>query len=369
MRHSWVGLLGLALLAPGLRADDKPQAPKAQSAAKTPQQQFEELIQAFQQEMTDLQRQFRAATTQDEKAKIKEKALGVVTPGYARKALDLAKAHPKDPAAEDALTFVCGAAGATPLAAEALDALLAGHAGGEKLGPALQGLAARPDAEALLRKVRAKSTNKAVQLQAAFLLADVLREKDEPTAAQTQEAETLLTEIIDQAKGVKGVPPGMAEQAAANLTELRKFAVGKPAPDAASSDLDGKAAKLSDYKGKVVVLDFWATWCGPCVGMIPHEREMVKRYAGKPFAFISVSGDDKKETLKEFLTKQPMPWVHWWGGADGGVIREWNIQGFPTFYVIDAKGVIRGKYVGGGEEIGKKLDALVEKLVKEAGAK
>ena len=82
---------------------------------------------------------------------------------------------------------------------------------------------------------------------------------------------------------------------------------------------------------------------------------------------ISVSADDKKETLKEFLDKEPMPWVHWWDGAEAGVIREWNIQGFPTFYVIDTQGVIRGKLVGGGPDKEKKLDTLVEKLVQEAG--
>jgi thiol-disulfide isomerase/thioredoxin len=367
MRQLWAGLLGLALLAPALRADDKPKAEKAAATAKTPQEQYEELVQAFQKEMTDLQKQFQEAKTPQEKAKIRDKALKDVSVGYAQKALALAKAHPKDPVAEDALVFVCSLPGESPLAPQALDLFLRNHAGSDKLLPVLQRLAGRNDGEAILRRVHTdKSAGKAAQLQAGFFLADILREKDEPTAEQTQEAEALLAAVIDQAKHVKGVPDRLVKQAEANLTAIRKFSIGKTAPDAQSTDLDGKAVKLSDYKGKVVVLDFWATWCGPCRGMIPHEREMVKKNAGKPFVFVSVSADDKKETLKEFIEKEPMPWVHWWSGAEGGVVREWNIQAYPTIFVIDAKGVIRGKIVGGGDDNEKRLDALVEKLVREA---
>jgi thiol-disulfide isomerase/thioredoxin len=367
MRRLWAGMLGLALLAPALRADDKPQADKAAAGNKTPKEQYDALLKAVEKDLGELQKEFTAAKTPAEKAKVRDKVMKDVFPGYAKKMLALAKAHPKHPSAEDALIFVCSVPGESPLVPEALALLLRDYADSAKLPGALQVVAGRTDGEALLRTARAKAPNKVVKLVAGYFLANALSEKDEPTAAQTEEAEKLLAEFIDQAKGVEGIAPAMIEMAKGTLTTIRKFSVGKTAPEAKSTDLEGKAVKLSDYKGKVVVLDFWATWCQPCRGMIPHERAMVKKHAGKPFVFISVSADEKKETLKEFIDKEPMPWVHWWSGADGGLAKEWNIQGFPTFYIIDAKGVIRGKVVGGGDESEKKIDALVDKLVKEAG--
>jgi len=133
-----------------------------------------------------------------------------------------------------------------------------------------------------------------------------------------------------------------------------------------SKDIDGKTVKLSELKGKVVVLDIWATWCPPCRAMIPHERELVKRLKDKPFALISISGDEKKETLKNFLAENPMPWTHWWNGQTGGILEAWDVQSFPTIYVLDAKGVIRYKDVRG-----EKMDEAVDALLKETqtGAK
>src|SRR5262249_34484534 len=113
-------------------------------------------------------------------------------------------------------------------------------------------------------------------------------------------------------------------------------AVGKPVPEVVSQDLDGKKVKLSDLKGKAVVLDIWATWCPPCRAMIPHERELVKRLKGKPFALVSISADKEKKTLTDFLKKEEMPWTHWWNGDRGGIIEDWGVQFFPTIYVVDS---------------------------------
>ena len=95
--------------------------------------------------------------------------------------------------------------------------------------------------------------------------------------------------------------------------------------------------------------------------MIPHEREMVERLKDKPFALISVSADDEKKTLTDFLEKEKMPWTHWWNGAEGGILEDWDVQYFPTIYVIDAKGIIRHKDLRG-----EKLEEAVNELLKEA---
>lgn len=155
------------------------------------------------------------------------------------------------------------------------------------------------------------------------------------------------------------------ELAKGALFELKNLSLGSPAPATVSTSLEGKPVKLEDYKGKVIVLDIWATWCGPCRAMIPHEREMVERLKDKPFVLISLSADKKKETLTNFLEKEKMPWVHWWEGeTKDGILKNWNIRFFPTIYIIDAKGIIRHKGLRGDD-----MEKAVVKLIEEATKK
>jgi len=151
-----------------------------------------------------------------------------------------------------------------------------------------------------------------------------------------------------------------AEDKPEDKTKKGDLSVGSKMPELTSQNLEGKKVKLSDLKGKVVVVDVWATWCPPCRAMIPHERELVKKLKDKPFVLVSISGDAKKETLTNFIKDNPMPWTHWWNGQKGGVMTTLNIKYFPTIYVIDHKGVIRYKDVRG-----KAMDDAVETLLKE----
>jgi thiol-disulfide isomerase/thioredoxin len=149
------------------------------------------------------------------------------------------------------------------------------------------------------------------------------------------------------------------------VKEKVDLSVGKKMPALTSQDLDGKKVKLSDLKGKVVVVDVWATWCGPCRAMIPHERELVKRLKGKPFVLVSVSADASKETVKTFLEKNEMPWTHWWDGARGPIYKMLVDRGIPTAYVIDAKGIIRAKIVGFSKDNMANLDKAVDAALKD----
>jgi thiol-disulfide isomerase/thioredoxin len=362
MRHLLAGLLGLAVLAP-VWADDK-----AAETPKTPAEKFDALQKACDKEMAKFGEEHMKAKTAEQRAKIEEQALKVVAGQYAKKMMAIADESPKDPVAIKALMWVCINGYRTDLAPDALARLLKDHPEIQQLALVCRYLQRRPDGETLIRDVRTKTTDKVVKIQAGIFLAGMIRDKNDPVSAE--KAEKLLEEVVAEAKQAgTDVPARTVAQAEDDLKDVRVFGAGKPAPAAEAKDLDDKNVALADLKGKVVVLDFWATWCGPCKSMIPHERDMVKKLAGKPFAFVSVSADDKVETVKEFVDKEPMPWTHWFAGKSGEVLKNWNIHAFPTIYVIDGKGVIRGKFIGAGSDTEKKLEALVEKLVSESDGK
>ncbi|MCE9534575.1 MAG: TlpA family protein disulfide reductase [Planctomycetes bacterium] len=140
---------------------------------------------------------------------------------------------------------------------------------------------------------------------------------------------------------------------------------GQTAPEISGSGVDGKSIRLSEFKGKVVLVDFWATWCGPCVREIPHERDMLNKFKGRPFAILGVSVD-KREDLQRFLASDNLPWPNI---LDEGhkIASNWKVESYPTFVLIDHQGNIRQRWIGGGKS--SKIEAAVAKLVDEAEGK
>ena len=130
-------------------------------------------------------------------------------------------------------------------------------------------------------------------------------------------------------------------------------------------DIQGEPLKLSDYRGKVVALVFWGTWCGPCMREIPREKALVERMEGRPFAMLGVDTDTDPETALKAMESEGITWPNWHDGDPGAgpITQLYHIQSYPTVYVIDADGKIRSK-----KAQGQPLDDLVEEMVTELEA-
>lgn len=122
--------------------------------------------------------------------------------------------------------------------------------------------------------------------------------------------------------------------------------VGHEAPGFSLQNLDGKIVNLSEFKGKVVILDFWATWCGPCRMEIPAFIQLQKKYGKRGFTFVGVSLDRKgPAVVREYVKKTGMNYPQLMGSND--VIENYgNFNGIPTTFIIDRKGVIRNVFQG-----------------------
>jgi thiol-disulfide isomerase/thioredoxin len=132
----------------------------------------------------------------------------------------------------------------------------------------------------------------------------------------------------------------LGEMAEAQMYELRNLIPGRVAPEIEGVGIHGMKLKLSDYRGKVVVLVFWGSWCGPCMAEVPQWRDMVAKYAKRPFTIVGVNSGDTLDKAKTVLKAEKMTWPIFFDGEDGPIVRKWNVTGFPTIYMIDAKGII-----------------------------
>jgi thiol-disulfide isomerase/thioredoxin len=308
----------------------------------------------------------------DKKKAAEDKFLGV-GPAYALKLYKLAEEDPKDDVGFEAAwaAFQHGLGGAT--AKKSLDLLLTYHVNSPKLRPLMPALGGSGEAGlAALKTIAEKATDRDGRGVALFHLGSTLLDQaDNPRAgkspsaedrtAKFKEAEAVLARAAKEYGDVALRGSTVADEVKDQLFFLNNLTVGKILPDADAEDVNGKPAKVSQYRGKVVVLDVWATWCVPCKAMIPYERDMVERLKEKPFVLVSLSADAKKETLTKFLDAEPMPWTHWWnGGASGGAVDAYRVRSFPTVFVLDPKGVIRHKHLRGAE-----LEKAVEKVLAE----
>jgi thiol-disulfide isomerase/thioredoxin len=117
------------------------------------------------------------------------------------------------------------------------------------------------------------------------------------------------------------------------------------APEFEIDTLQGQKVSLKELSGRVIVMDFWATWCPPCRASVPELKDLTKRYPLEKLVLISVSADKDEGAWREFVAKKKMDWAQY-RDVDDKVLKSFGIHSFPTYLVIDGDGIIRQRLTG-----------------------
>jgi thiol-disulfide isomerase/thioredoxin len=158
-------------------------------------------------------------------------------------------------------------------------------------------------------------------------------------------------------KNADGILDNIKQQEAAKKIQ-RGLVEGAKFPDFEEKDLDGKPLSISGFKGKVVLIDFWATWCGPCVAELPNVIKAYEKHHDKGFEIIGVSLDQDEQKLKSYTKDKNMTWQQYFDGKGWGnkLAQKYGIQSIPATFLLDGEGKIIARDLRG--------EALEEALAK-----
>lgn len=189
-----------------------------------------------------------------------------------------------------------------------------------------------------------------------YLAAGMMRAANHQFVLPAEDREVLRRRAIEKATGLSAgveeekflglhrdgtvTTQTLNEAEAELLRSLRHGTVGAVLPDVTGKRLDGIEEHLSDYRGRIVLLDFWATWCGPCVADLPKLRKLVVKLPADRFAVISISGDEEPGTVTRFIEDEPMPWTNWHTGEGSDFERLLRIEGYPSYLLVGEGGKI-----------------------------
>jgi thiol-disulfide isomerase/thioredoxin len=138
------------------------------------------------------------------------------------------------------------------------------------------------------------------------------------------------------------------------------LSLAKMAPAFSVTAFDGSHFNLDEMGGRVVLIDFWATWCGPCNRELPHMKKIAQEFANEPLVIISVSWDSDETKWKDFIAKNGMTWVQY-RDVDHSLSTTFGINAIPHYFTIDSDGVLTAEMLGEGSSIEGKLKKLIAK--------
>ena len=187
------------------------------------------------------------------------------------------------------------------------------------------------------------------------------------TAAMFSEGCALASEgKTEEARKEFQVCLGSVKPTDASYLRLKHFAddpelaTHKMAPAFEVTAMDGTKFNLDAMGGRVVLIDFWATWCGPCNRELPHMKKIAKEFANDPLVIISVSWDSDEAKWRDFVAKNEMTWVQY-RDADHALSNQFGINAIPHYFTIDSDGVLTAEMLGEDQDVEGKLKKLIAK--------
>ncbi len=146
-----------------------------------------------------------------------------------------------------------------------------------------------------------------------------------------------------------------------NTNQAKRLKNGQPMPSVKYPTPEGPLASMDQYKGKYLLVDFWASWCGPCRQAIPLVKDLYEKYKDKGFAVTSISIDTDNNAWRKAMKEENMPWLQLLSDNKDNTMKEFQFSGIPTMYLVDPAGDIVDRFTGFSEETAAKVKAIIEK--------